>query len=244
MYVAGLFLYEMLRAHADSFFGFPVHMGYTVRFDELLFGGREPVVWVQSRLFTPPNIGLVDVVATEVHWSFFIVPHALAAAIYIWRRQYLARYVIMLVAIEYIGLLCFFLVPTAPPWLAAQYGEIAPVYRVMNFVGGSLNADTYRTLYTAQAEPNSVAAVPSIHMAITFAAYLWVRRYYRSMAPLFLMYSVLMAVSLVHLAEHYVFDLLAGALIAVAVDQAIELWSRRASGASKREASPQVEGGR
>jgi hypothetical protein len=225
-YVAGLFVYTLLRAQADEFV-FPVHVGYVIRFDQLLFGGEEPVVWLQSRLFSPPNIGIFDVIATQVHWSFFVVPHALAAGIYIWRRELFARYVVMLLAIEYIGLLCFYLVPTAPPWLAAQYGEIGPVYRVMNFVGGSLDSERYQALYTALGEPNSVAAVPSIHMAVTFAGYLWVRRFSPSMAPLFLVYSIVMAISLVHLAEHYVFDLLAGALIAVLVDQIVARVSSR-----------------
>jgi hypothetical protein len=91
----------------------------------------------------------------------------------------------------------------------------------MDFVGGSLDAERYRALYSALGEPNSVAAVPSIHMAVTFAGYLWVRRFSPSMAPLFLIYSGVMAISLVHLAEHYVFDLLVGALLAVLVDQIV-----------------------
>jgi len=189
-----------------------------IHFDKWLFRGVEPVVWLQSQFFRPPHVGTFDVIATQVHWSFFVVPHALAAAIYVWRRELFSRYVVMLLSVEFLGLVCFYLVPTAPPWLAAQYGEIGPAYRVMNFVGGSLNAETYQTLYSALGEPNSVAAVPSIHMAVTFAGYLWMRRYMPGTAPLFLVYSILMGLSLLHLAEHYVFDLLAGVLLAVAVD--------------------------
>ncbi len=224
IYVAGLFIYTLLRAQADNFL-FPIQVGYPIEFDKVVFGGIEPVVWLQSRFFSPSGVGIFDVIATQVHWSFFVVPHAMAAAIYIWRRPLFARYVIMLVTVEFAGLVCFYLIPTAPPWLAAQYGEIGPVYRVMNFVGGSMDAETYRTLYSALGEPNSVAAVPSIHMAVTFAGYLWVRRFYPAVAPLFLVYSGLMALSLVHLAEHYVFDLLAGVLIAVAVDFVVARFS-------------------
>lgn len=225
-YVAGLVVYTLLRAQADDFLS-PIHVGYVIRFDQAIFGGEEPVVWLQSRLFSPGNIDVLDIIATQVHWSFFVVPHALAAGIYIWRRELFSRYVVMLLAVEYIGLLFFFLVPTAPPWLAAQYGEIGPVYRVMNFVGGSLDAERYQTLYAALGEPNSVAAMPSIHMAVTFAGYLWVRRFSPAMAPLFLIYSGVMAISLVHLAEHYVFDLLVGALVAILVDQIVARVSAR-----------------
>jgi hypothetical protein len=224
-YVAGLFVYTLLRAQADNFM-FPVHWTYTIDFDKWLFRGVEPVVWLQSKFFSPPHVGTFDLIATQVHWSFFVVPHALAAGIYIWRRELFSRYVATLLAVEFLGLLCFYLVPTAPPWLAAQYGEIGPAYRVMNFVGGSLDANAYQTLYSALGEPNSVAAVPSIHMAVTFAGYLWIRRYLPSLGPLFLVYSVLMALSLLHLAEHYVFDLLAGVLLAVAVDFVVTRFSK------------------
>src|SRR6476659_6283278 len=70
-YVAGLFVYTLLRAQADNFV-FPVHWTYTIDFDRLLFGGVEPVVWIQSRFFRPPHVGTLDVIATQVHWSFFV----------------------------------------------------------------------------------------------------------------------------------------------------------------------------
>ncbi|MGE0228315.1 MAG: phosphatase PAP2 family protein [Dehalococcoidia bacterium] len=216
-YVAGLFVYTLLRAEADEF-AFPVHVDYVIRFDQWLFRGEEPVVWLQSKFFSPSEVSVFDVIATQVHWSYFVVPHALAGVVYVWRRSLFSRYIMMLLAVNYIGLLCFYLVPTAPPWLASQYGHIGPVYRVMEFVGGSMDAETYRTLYSALGEPNVVAAVPSIHMAVTFAAYLWVRRVFPSVAPAFLAYSALMAVSLMHLAEHYFFDLMVGVLVALAVD--------------------------
>ena len=217
VYVAGVFVYTLLRALADDWL-FPVRTDYVVNIERALFLGTEPVVWVQSRLFSPTDIDFIDVLATQVHWSFFVIPHALAVAIYIRRPDLFSRYVARILGVQYAGLVLFFLVPTAPPWLAAEYGEIEYVYRVMNFVGRSVDPETYRTLYSALGEPNDVAAVPSIHMAVTVAAFLWVRRFAPTYAPFFALYSVLMAVSLVHLAEHYVFDLLVGTLLAVAAD--------------------------
>ena len=245
-YVGGLFAYEVLRSDADSFLRFSVHMEYPIRFDKLLFAGEEPVVWLQDRMFSPSHLGIIDLLATQMHWSFFIVPHALAAVTYIWRRDQFARYVIMMLAIEYIALVVFFLVPTAPPWLAAEYRDTEPVHRVIDFVGRSLNAGAYNALAAAQAEPNSVAAMPSLHMAITFACYLWIRRCAPTFAPLFLLYSVLMAISLVYLGEHYVSDLLAGAVIALIVDQLLQRWSDRvaARGQVAREHVPSGRLGR
>jgi membrane-associated phospholipid phosphatase len=105
----------------------------------------------------------------------------------------------------------------------------------MSFVGRSVDADAYRTLYSALGEPNSVASVPSIHMAVTFAVFLWARRFWPAVAPLCFVYSLLMAVSLVYLAEHYVLDLLLGVVIAVIIDQIVSrLWARHGRTESPR----------
>lgn len=218
VYVGGIYVYTLLRALADDAI-FPVQTSYVASIDRTLFGGLEPVVWLQSRFFSPVDVDVIDILATQIHWSFFVVPHALAVGVYIWNRPLFSRYVTLLLGVQFIALLFFFLVPTAPPWLASQYGDIERVYRVMNFVGQTVDGETYRTLYSALGEPNSVAAVPSIHMGVTFAVYLWSRRHLKPVAPLMLVYSIVMGLSLVHLAEHYVFDLLVGIVLALLVDQ-------------------------
>jgi membrane-associated phospholipid phosphatase len=214
-YVAGIFFYTLLRAYAGRTV-IPPRTGYVIDFDHMIFLGRDPTTWLQERLFSPAHIGLLDIATVQVHWSFFIAPHLMAAIIFIWRRDLFPRYVALVVGIMYAGLLVFFLVPTTPPWLAAQAGHLVEGYRVMDFVGGKLNDDTYRSLAAPLAEPNPVAAMPSIHMAVTFAMYLWARdNGYRKIAWWLLGYSAVMAFSLVYLAEHYVLDLLAGVACAV-----------------------------
>ena len=219
-YVAGITVYTVLRSGADDF-AFPVQTDYVINIDRMLFFDIEPVVWLQSKLFSPTDIDAIDWLATQIHWSFFVAPHALAVACYIWRRHLFASYVMLLLGVMYTGLLFFYLLPTTPPWLAAQNGSLDGVYRVMDFVGRSADVETYRTLYAALGEPNSVAAMPSIHMAVTFALYLWARHNLPRVAPLFLVYSALMALSLLHLAEHYATDLLVGMLCAFAVNYVV-----------------------
>jgi membrane-associated phospholipid phosphatase len=121
-----------------------------------------------------------------------------------------------MVGTMWLGLALFFLVPTAPPWFAGEIGQLAGVRRIMDYVGGSIHGSAYSSLYAALGEPNSVAAMPSIHMAVTFAMYLWGRHQWPRFAPLLLAYSGVMAASLVYLGEHYVADLLAGIACALA----------------------------
>lgn len=230
VYVVGILIYSVLRSDADSL-GIAARSDYVIAVDRFVFHGAEPVVWLQARLFSPTHVGAVAWFATQIHWSFFIAPHAIAAAVYIWRREVFGRYVALMLGVMYVGLLFFFLVPTTPPWLAAQRGALEPVYRVMDFVGtsmdNSMDFETYRTLYRALGEPNSVAAMPSIHMGVTFAGMLWVRRYFPRFALPYSIYTVLMAVSLVFLAEHYVLDLVVGMLSALVVDFLVERIARR-----------------
>ncbi len=212
-YVAGIFVYTLLRSYADET-AIPIQTSYVIDVDHWLFFGTDPVVWLQERLFSPGRVTPLDFAAVEVHWSFFIAPHALAVLVFIWRRDLFARYALLVVGTMYAGLILFFLLPTTPPWLAARAGLLPEGFRIMDFVGGRVNGDTYRNLSVSLGEPNSVAAMPSIHMAVTFAMYLWSRDHAPKLAPWLLFYSLIMAFSLVYLAEHYVLDLAVGVIVA------------------------------
>ncbi len=214
-YVAGIFVYTLLRSYASKT-GIPVRSAYAIDIDRHVFG-IEPVIWLQTRLFHPTNLSLLDWLTVMVHWSFFIAPHAAAIAIFVWRRSLFPRYTVLVVGTMYAGLLLFYLVPTAPPWLAAQAGTLPGAFRVMDFVGGRVSLDTYQSFYASLGEPNSVAAMPSIHMAVTFAMFLWARDHYPRLAIPLLVYSLVMGFSLIYMAEHYFADLVAGIICAGAV---------------------------
>lgn len=208
-YVAGTFFYTLLRSFADET-AIPIQTLYVIQFDHAIFFNVEPVSWLQDRLFSPDHITALDVAAVEVHWSFFFAPHLAAVLIFFWRRPLFPRYAVLVVGTMYLGLILFFLLPTTPPWLAARAGEIPQAFRVMDFVGGRVDSDTYQKFYASLGEPNSVAAMPSIHMGVTFAMYLWAREHTPKLAPWLLAYSLIMGFSLIYLAEHYTLDLIAG----------------------------------
>lgn len=213
VYVWGIFAYTLLRALADET-AIPIRTDYVIDLDRLLFAGHDPVEVMQRRLFDPDRVNAVDFLAVAVHWSFFIAPHAAAVAIFLLRPKLFPRYVVTMVLTMYLGLLLFFLLPTTPPWLAAQQGRLTDVYRVMDFVGGRVSGDTYRDFYASLGEPNSVAAMPSIHMAVTFAMYLWARTHAPRLALPAAIYCLLMGLALAYMAEHYLLDMLVGAALA------------------------------
>ena len=79
-----------------------------------------------------------------------------------------------------------------------------------------------------QAGSNQVAAVPSLHAAISLliSVFFWPRLRKR-WRPLLAGYAVVMAFSLVYSGEHYVFDILLGWLLTGLVSYGFQLWEHR-----------------
>lgn len=100
-----------------------------------------------------------------------------------------------------------------------QPGAHQWVERISTRGWGTLHLDTARSLIDeGQASVNLVAAIPSLHTALTvmIVMFLW-RRVRARWRPLLLAYACTMIFSLVYAAEHFVFDVLTGALLAVVV---------------------------
>jgi hypothetical protein len=222
-YVAGIFVYTLLRAYADET-GIPVRTQYVIAIDQSVFLGTDPIVWLQQRFFDPVSLGLHDYLSVAVHWSFFIAPHLGAVLVFLYRRALFPKYVLMIAGTMYLALLLFFLLPTAPPWLAGQTGALPGAFRVMDFVGGSVDPETYQSFYASLGEPNSVAAMPSLHQGVTFAMYLWARDHAPRLAPWLLVYSLVMGAALMYLGEHYLADLAVGMACAGVLWLAARRW--------------------
>lgn len=202
-----LFVYDLSRGAADSI-GMPVQTLLPIRFDQAIFGSL-PTVTLQRRLLQP-TIQWWEVVVALVYVSHFMVPVAVGMSLWCrdrlrwiqWRRRF--------AAITAAALVTFFVLPTAPPWLASRRGIIEPVHRVVargfDLIG--LHA-ARRLLDIGRLSTNFVAAVPSLHAAYALltAITLWPSRVAR---PLLVAYPLAMAFSLIYGGEHYVFDVVVG----------------------------------
>jgi membrane-associated phospholipid phosphatase len=143
------------------------------------------------------------------------------------------------VAINYCALVIYFLYPMAPPWLAAQEGYLpSSVHRLTGRGLGHQVSGHISTTLTGLSNPT--AAMPSLHtgVATTIALYgVW--RLTSRWRWLLLLYPLAMGTTLVYFGEHYVVDLLAGALLAclvMALMPFYERWAdRRRVGATAQE---------
>jgi membrane-associated phospholipid phosphatase len=100
-----------------------------------------------------------------------------------------------------------------------QDGANAWIERIVTRGWGKLNLHSAAALIDqGQANVNLVAAIPSLHSALSaaVAAFLWTR-VARRWRPLLVAYPLTMAFTLVYTAEHYVVDVLLGWVLAVVV---------------------------
>jgi membrane-associated phospholipid phosphatase len=226
LYTGGFALFSIVRSFADET-GVATHVNDLVIAEKSLALGSVPTVWLQTHLFDPRQIGWLDRATTYVHWSYFVLPHIFAAYLFFERRHLFERYVLLFVGVLTIGLAIAFIFPAAPPWAASLTGHLDPTYKVVTEVGSELNVNLYGYFETQLRASNPVAAMPSVHMAISFAVLLMAFRVNWLLGGLALAYNAAMAFSLVYLGEHYVLDLVAGVLVTVAVYAALGFWFRR-----------------
>jgi len=209
-------VYDLARGGADGWIA-PTHYLPQADVDLWLFGGTLPTAWLQAELHRAGQIRWFEVVSFVLYVSHFFVAPLLAAALWVrdrWRFRFFAA---ALALLTLLGCITFVVFPAAPPWLASEHGEITPITRLMPLLWGWVGIDSEAGFVgTGYAYANDVAAVPSLHAAISLlvALVIWPRRSWaRGLAA---MYPLGMAFAIVYTGEHYVSDALLGWLYAVA----------------------------
>lgn len=215
-YAAVWFIFTAIRSLADETVFAQTLNFATPDFEREMFGGQLPTVMLQDRLLDVDNLAWYDYLCTAVHWSYFIVPHAVS--IYLWYRrpEIFRRMLGAMTLLLSVGLALYFLLPSNPPWMAPEpiNSPSAPVvYRVMESIGKALGGGLYEASYKVIGESNPRAAMPSIHMAITFLLVFPMWMINRRWGIGMLIYSAMMGYSLIYLGEHYVVDVLIGCAV-------------------------------
>jgi hypothetical protein len=209
-FVAALAVYDTARAGADAL-GRHVVVTQQIQADKVLFFGNVPTVVLQQH-FLHESVHWWDFLATIIYVSHFFA--AFIAAGWLWSRNraawgvFATRFFLLCFA----GAITFALVPTAPPWAAAQMGHLEPVVRsaargwsLIHLSQPDLLLQNGRNLV------NPYAAIPSLHAgwALLVSVTLWpfTSRRWR---PLLVAYPIAMGLTLVYTGEHYVIDILIG----------------------------------
>ncbi len=229
-FIALLIAYDSLRGSAKGLAG--VHYLPQIQVDQWLFGGAVPTVSLQHALWNG-HVVWYDVIFWGTYLTHFFATPLIAAVLWKIDRGRFRRFVVMVSALSFAGLLTYALYPAAPPWMAARDHFIDPVTRIIPQVWQALGLHSAGSLVeTGYKYANDVAAVPSLHAAFSLlvAVTLWPRKH-KWLRPLVALYPVLMGFSLVFAGEHYVSDILLGwvytAVTALAVAWVVRWWQAR-----------------
>lgn len=225
-----LVAYTYTRGAADEL-GIGPFVQWPATVDSWIGGGVTPTERLQAAWCAPTCTieggNVLEAVLSLTYLSHFVVAYALATWWYLtdgpaWRR-WLTRFLAMYA----VGLVVYVLHPLAPPWWAARQGIIdESVVRMTGRGIDDLGLQLSRVLEGPVSNP--VAAMPSLHAgtAVLVSVFL-ASRVASRWGSLWHVYPLVMCLALVYFAEHYVVDLLAGAVLAVAVHHVIGRRERR-----------------
>lgn len=214
-FIALLIGYEMVRGFADTA-GFKVHIEELINVERAIFGFL-PGVELQKQFFNPERIALWDIGAVVIDFLHFLLP--LVVAFYFWVNSKGAywKFVIALLTLSFTGFITYLLYPAAPPWYADQRAGLIEIHKVVDFVVADVGWGWDFSRIYNNLNPNQVAALPSLHSAYPWLAFLALRKFNKKVGLYFLPYPFLVWISVVYLGEHYVIDVLAGIFYATMV---------------------------
>ncbi len=213
LYILAFGLFNGLRTVAD--FGSRTSFAYPMNFDASLFG-QVPTVWLQDHLYHVGRFSPLDWATVSVYTTYFWAHFAVAILVWVFRRDLLSTYVRAIVGVLFVGLAVYVLVPTSPPWLAGETGHLPEVARITKLATSSLWADAHAQ-GTYIAGTNDVAAMPSLHTALTATIAMTAWRINKAAGVLGWAYLLAMGFSLIYTGEHYFLDVSAGAVTAIVV---------------------------
>jgi PAP2 superfamily protein len=259
-----LFLaYELMRGLADDA-GMPVHVTDLVAVERGLFGGHLPTAVLQAWLRPSDGPDLLALGGTVVYLLHFPLPIVTGLILWRWRRALFHHYLVALILLCFAGFVTYLLFPAAPPWLAAQAGQLgsaagepAVLYLKRSaFVtlAGTIGLDGQAVydLAFGSINANPVAAVPSLHAAFPFLTFLVLRRAFGAIGWVAFAYFAFVALTIVYTADHYVIDVLAGvayaaaaylAMLRMAGRQRVRLWRGLGHAEQDRQQVPEEESG-
>jgi membrane-associated phospholipid phosphatase len=205
---------------------------YPIHVDRVLGLGELPNVRLQRAFSRPGRVTALDRVLAMAHWAWFIEPHLALTWILVRHNRRFAPAARQMAAAYDLGCLVYFALPTAPPWWAAEHGDIAEVLdragddssvdaqqrvrRVMVEVGEGTWGRAWPALYESLGG-NPWAAMPSLHFGTSLLAAILLSETGPLAGAAGWTYALTLAFALVYLGEHYAIDLIAGAALVALV---------------------------
>ncbi len=155
-----------------------VKIDYPIAFDRAVGFGSLPTVSLQRALAVPGSFRALDKALIATHWVWFSVPHIALTYILFRHPERFPRAAVLTYAVFDIGAVCYWVIPTAPPWYAAERGrfdeavaagDALAIRRMMVEWGEEFWRAAWGPLYSVLGG-NPFAAMPSLHFATSVMA--------------------------------------------------------------------------
>jgi hypothetical protein len=218
--------YDYLRG-AVSVTADQAHVVPQIDFDQALFGGHVPSVWLQQHLWETGQVHWYDYAAWGVYMTHFFAVWVTAAVLWRVARERFRQYAVTAVALSLSAFATYWAYPAQPPWLAGDDALIPHVDRIVPAVWGHLGVPTAQSTYENSGFVNTVAAMPSLHAAFPLMLLLFFWSAGRWVRLGLGLYTLAMAFTLVYGGEHFVADIVAGWAMALAVHAVVSFVAGR-----------------
>lgn len=212
--VALMLLYEIFRGIADDLNG-TVHYTEMIDFDRWMFFGHLPTVVLQE-WWWHGQVRWYDFYFYFLYTIHFLMPVLLAVLIWKKADQRYWQFMWALLGLSFAAFVTYILFPAAPPWMASLHGYIdEPMRRVSSDIWWAMGITNFSEIYD-NLPANPVAAVPSLHSAYPLLFSLFITGLFGLKRFWWVyIYPVSIWVGVVYTGEHYVIDVILGALYAV-----------------------------
>lgn len=213
-------IFDFMKAFPNYLFQ-EVHIESLYNTEKTLFG-----ITHDGRTVTPNEFWithqhpLLDVLTGFFYLCWVPVPLAFAAYLFFKNREAFLHFSLTFLLVNLLGFVIYYVYPAAPPWyvqlhgfdfVAATPGNTGGLERFDAFFG----VDIFHSLYSKSS--NVFAAMPSLHSSYPLIVLYYATRYQLGWIRLF--FGVVMAgiwFAAVYNSHHYVLDVLAGILCALA----------------------------
>jgi membrane-associated phospholipid phosphatase len=197
--------------------------------DKWLFAGYVPTVELQKWFWTG-SMQWYDHVIVDTARLHFIVPPLLAFLLWMKRRALFFRFASSMLVLSFSAALTFLLFPTAPPWAAGKTLLTPTVTEIDDHTWAAVGSNFSLSKLVA---PNPYAAIPSLHGGYAMLCFIfvvalaWRTRWRWPVVAVASIYPLALSFARVYTGDHYVVDLLAGYVYAVAAYLVVSWYWRR-----------------
>lgn len=189
--------------------------------DKKLFGIQSGGIFLTvNEYFLVHQSVYTDILAGLFYLCWVPVPLAFASYLFIKNKSLFLEFAFCFLLVNLIGFAIYYIIPAAPPWYVQQHGFIFTANTPGNTAGlerfdDFFNIHLFSGMYAKSS--NVFAAMPSLHSAYpVIVLYYSIKNKFKWMNILFALIMLGIWWAAVYTSHHYVLDVIAGALCAVA----------------------------